>query len=66
MHSDIGEGHGVVYASAEEQINMALSIRERANELGAQARAYVEKYCDWVTITDEFETLLLRHTEKLP
>ena len=63
VQGDIGEGNGVVYAPAEAQIEVALSIRGRAEELGVQARIYVEENCDWVTITDEFEALLLRHAQ---
>jgi glycosyltransferase involved in cell wall biosynthesis len=61
VQRDVGDGNGVVYAPAREQVATALALRDRAQELGCQARAFVEAYCDWNTIADEFEALLLRH-----
>ncbi len=63
VRRDIGEGNGVVYAPAAGQVQAALDALPHAAELGAQARAFVEAYCDWQTISDEFETILLRHAE---
>ncbi len=64
VRRDVGEDHGVVYAEAPRQVEAALAICDRAAELGHQARAFVEAHCDWETITDEFEALLLRHAER--
>lgn len=61
VRRDIGEGNGVVYAPAAEQVQAALDALPHAAELGARARAFVEAHCDWETITDEFEAILLRH-----
>jgi glycosyltransferase involved in cell wall biosynthesis len=58
VQRDVGKGNGVIYAEAEEQAALALAIRDRAAELGQKARAFVERYCDWGAITDEFEALL--------
>ncbi len=58
---DIGEGNGVVYAPAEDQIETALQIRPAANQLGRAARAFVEAHCDWEAITGEFEAILAGH-----
>ena len=58
---DVGEGHGVVYAPAEDQVEAALRIQPRAADLGRAARRFVEAYCDWETITGEFEALLQQH-----
>jgi len=58
VRRDVGEGNGVVYAEAEEQAARALEIRADAAKLGQQARAFVERTCDWETITDAFEALL--------
>src|SRR5574341_561229 len=58
VRRDIGEGNGVIYAAASEQIAKALEIRDQAAVLGEQARRYVEANCDWETITSEFEALL--------
>ncbi|GAB4474071.1 MAG: glycosyltransferase [Anaerolineae bacterium] len=58
---DIGEGNGLIYAPAEGQIAAALEHAGRLAQIGAQGRRFVETYCDWNTITDEFEALLLAH-----
>ncbi len=63
VRRDVGEGNGVVYAEAAHQVEMALAIRPLAAELGGQARAFVERYCDWEAITAEFEAILLRHAQ---
>lgn len=62
---DVGEGNGVLYAAAAEQVATALAIRDQAFDLGVDARAFVERHCDWDSITDEFEALLL-HFSKSP
>jgi glycosyltransferase involved in cell wall biosynthesis len=59
VRRDVGEDHGVVYAPPEEQIQAALALEDQAAELGRRARAFVEANCDWQTITDQFEALLL-------
>ena len=61
---DIGEDAGVTYAPAAEQVAAALRIQPQAAELARRARAFVEAHCNWATITDEFEAILLRHVEK--
>ncbi|MBN1122100.1 MAG: glycosyltransferase family 4 protein [Anaerolineae bacterium] len=58
---DIGEGNGVIYAPAEDHIEMALNVRTRAEQLGRAARAFVEAHCDWEAITTEFEAILAGH-----
>jgi glycosyltransferase involved in cell wall biosynthesis len=58
VQRDVGEENGVVYAPPEEQAARALSIRAQREELGKQARRFVEAYCDWEVITAEFESLL--------
>ena len=50
VRRDVGEGNGVVYAEAARQLEAALAIRPRAAELGRQARAFVERHCDWASI----------------
>src|SRR5690606_29091687 len=60
----IGAGHRVTYAPAAEQAAAALRIQPQAAELARRARAFVEAHCNWATITDEFEAILLRHVEK--
>jgi glycosyltransferase involved in cell wall biosynthesis len=59
VRRDAGEDNGVVYAPASEQIDKALTIRSRADEIGRKARAFVEAHCNWETIAAEFEALLL-------
>lgn len=61
VQRDVGEGNGVIYAPAGEQVAAALAALSRAGELGRAARAFVEANCDWATITDEFEAILERH-----
>ncbi len=63
VRRDVGEGNGVVYAPAPQQIEKALQIRAQAAELGRQARRFVEASCDWQTITDDFESLLQQQVE---
>jgi glycosyltransferase involved in cell wall biosynthesis len=63
---DVGEDNGVVYAPAEQQLQTALALRSRAAEHGRRARAFVEAHCDWETITDEFEAVLLNHVGAQP
>jgi glycosyltransferase involved in cell wall biosynthesis len=58
VRRDVGEGNGVVYAPASEQVAKALEIRGQALTVGQQARRFVEANCDWETITSEFEDLL--------
>ena len=59
VRRDIGDGNGVIYAPAGEQVTTALTLRDQLQVLGHQGRAFVEAHCDWDTITDEFEALLL-------
>jgi len=59
VQRDVGDQNGVVYAPAHQQIEKALGIRNQAEELGRLARHFVETYCDWNTITDEFEQILI-------
>ena len=63
VQRDVGEGNGVVYAPASEQVETALAIGGQAAELGRRARAFVEAHCDWETITDELEGRLLALAE---
>ncbi len=63
VQRDVGEGNGVIYAEAGGQALRAHAIRDKVAELGGQARAFVERYCDWGAITDEFEVLLARCAE---
>lgn len=61
VQRDVGEGNGVIYAPAGEQVAAALAALPRAGELGRAARAFVEANCDWAAITEEFEAVLARH-----
>lgn len=63
VRRDVGGGNGVIYAKAEEQAMQALAIRGKTTELGRDARAFVERRCDWGAITDEFEALLIHQSE---
>lgn len=60
VQRDIGTGNGVIYAPAEEQAATALRSYPDGAKLGHQARAFVEANCDWATITDQFESLLIQ------
>ncbi|NDJ54262.1 MAG: glycosyltransferase family 4 protein [Chloroflexi bacterium] len=55
---DVGGGNGVLYVPPSQQVTAALAARGSYRELGQQARRFVEAYCDWNTITDQFEQLL--------
>lgn len=58
VRRDVGDKNGVLYAEAVDQIELALSIRSSAREIGAAGRAFVKAHCDWAQMTDEFEALL--------
>jgi len=64
IQRDVGEGNGVIYAWPSHQVSKAISSREQANELGRQARRFVEMHCDWEAIAAEFETLLKEVVER--
>jgi glycosyltransferase involved in cell wall biosynthesis len=66
VRRDVGEGHGVVYATPERQIQAALALGDQAVELGRQGRAFVEANCDWEAIADQFERLLLEQAASHP
>jgi glycosyltransferase involved in cell wall biosynthesis len=58
---DVSDQNGVTYAPADQQIEKALAIRDHAAGMGKAARAFVEAYCDWNVVTDEFEQHLEAH-----
>ncbi len=61
VQRDVGEGNGVIYAPASEHVVTALTLKQenKLKKMEEQARAFTEAYCDWNTITDAFESLLL-------
>jgi len=60
VRRDVGNNHGVVYAPAEKQVEVAVTLQGQITELGQRARRFVEAHCDWESITDELEALLLQ------
>ncbi len=63
---DIPPGNGVLYIPAEQleaELERLLDADYR-QQIGAQARAFVEANCDWELLTTEFEALLARIAAK--
>lgn len=61
---DTPPGNGVLYAPDSQLQPTLKKLLDPAyrQTLGAQARAFVEAYCDWEKLTDDFESLLLSLT----
>lgn len=61
VERDVPSGNGILYIPESDLAAALQQLLDPAyrGALGSQARAFVEKHCDWDQLTDEFEHWLL-------